>query len=417
MAAAPPTFSHSALADYVLDANDVLRFKLVKSAEDMEDESKEFLPEMCHQIYGDNENIFGYRGLKISLYMSAASLRSYVAVSHEDKVDPSKTDGVTADDVIAPLVKVLAPESYTSSREEFVASLTSEAEVSFRPMGDLLTSFSLASKGGGERNFEVFLATEATPGLRDYHERLQAWIMFFIDAASFIDIDDDSWRFFLLFEKTTSSGVAHYTTVGYLTVYEYYAYGRETNKKRPRVAQMLVLPPFQRLGLGSRLLDAVYSHYRADRTVVDITVEDPSDNFVRLRDFVDTRNCLKLDAFSVDKIVKGFSEEMTLAAARELKICKKQARRVYEIVRLHYTSPADKEQYKEYRVDVKRRLNAPFQKEEGQLAKLQKALKPEEFAAAMVNVTNREQRLEILDKQFLELEAHYRSVLEKVAAA
>ena len=44
--------------------------------------------------------------------------------------------------------------------------------------------------------------------------------------------------------------------------------------------------------------------YRADRTVVDITVEDPSDNFVRLRDFVDTRNCLKLEAFSVDKIVK-----------------------------------------------------------------------------------------------------------------
>ena len=59
----------------------------VKSAADMEDESKEFLPEMCHQIYGDNENIFGYRGLKISLYMSAASLRSYVAVSHEDKVN------------------------------------------------------------------------------------------------------------------------------------------------------------------------------------------------------------------------------------------------------------------------------------------------------------------------------------------
>ena len=25
--------------------------------------------------------------------------------------------------------------------------------------------------------------------------------MFFIDAASFIDMDDDSWRFFLLFEK------------------------------------------------------------------------------------------------------------------------------------------------------------------------------------------------------------------------
>ena len=107
-----------------------------------------------------------------------------------------------------------------------------------------------------------------------------------------------------------------------------------------------------------------------------------------------------------------------------------------------------------YRVDVKRRLNAPYQKEQvhvssasthlthfhvqSQLVKLQKALKPEEFAAAMVNVTNRflrslfccslikmhsciilfrEQRLENLDRQFQELEEHYKSVLEKVAAA
>ena len=66
---------------------------------------------------------------------------------------------------------------------------------------------------------------------------------------------------------------------------------------------------------------------------------------------------------------------------------------------------------------MKRRLNAPYQKEQSQMAKLQKALKPEEFAAAMVNMTNREQRMESLDKQFLELEAHYRSVLEKIAAA
>jgi histone acetyltransferase 1 len=69
----------------------------------MEDASLEFPPEMCHQIYGDNENIFGYRGLKIQLYMSAGSLRSYVGTSHEDKVDPAKTDGVTADDVVTPL--------------------------------------------------------------------------------------------------------------------------------------------------------------------------------------------------------------------------------------------------------------------------------------------------------------------------
>ena len=34
-----------------------------------------------------------------------------------------------------------------------------------------------------------------------------------------------------------------------------------------------VLPPFQRMGLGARLLDSIYSHYKGDSTVVDITVE------------------------------------------------------------------------------------------------------------------------------------------------
>ena len=69
-------------------------------------------------------------------------------------------------------------------------------------------------------------------------------------------------------------------------------------------------------------------------------LQDPSDNFVRLRDFVDAKNCLKLAAFSKDqvglssfltfciacflKVVQGFSEKMAEAAAKDLKICKKQ---------------------------------------------------------------------------------------------
>ena len=92
-------------------------------------------------------------------------------------------------------------------------------------------------------------------------------------------------------------------------------------------------------------------------------------------------------------------------------------RRVYEIIRLHYTSLANASEYKSYKLDIKKRLNIPYQKEQSQLSKLQKLLKPQEYAAAMVNITNKEQRLEILEKQFTELENHYKSVLEKVAAA
>ena len=104
----------------------------MKSPEDLEDPEKTFKPEMCHQIYGDNENIFGFKGLEVNLFMTAGSLQTYLGHTYKEKVDPSKTDGVTADDVITPLVKLLAPGSYTDSKETFLSQLNSDQEQNFR---------------------------------------------------------------------------------------------------------------------------------------------------------------------------------------------------------------------------------------------------------------------------------------------
>ena len=48
------------------------------------------------------------------------------------------------------------------------------------------------------RNFEIYYGDESSPGLREYHAHLQPWTMFYIDAASYIDIDDNNWRFFIM---------------------------------------------------------------------------------------------------------------------------------------------------------------------------------------------------------------------------
>ena len=49
-----------------------------------------------------------------------------------------------------------------------------------------------------ERHFEIYKTDISCPGFSSFHERLQTFIMFFIDAASFIDVDDDRWTFYLL---------------------------------------------------------------------------------------------------------------------------------------------------------------------------------------------------------------------------
>jgi histone acetyltransferase 1 len=49
-----------------------------------------------------------------------------------------------------------------------------------------------------EKNFELYSCTIEEPGFRLYHERLQTFLLWYVDAASFIDVDDDRWRFFLM---------------------------------------------------------------------------------------------------------------------------------------------------------------------------------------------------------------------------
>ena len=58
-----------------------------------------------------------------------------------------------------------------------------------------------------------------------------------------------------------------------------------------------------------------------------------------------------------------------------------------------------------------------LQKEKHQLEKLKKALTAEEFAAATINITNREQRLESLQAQYNELIDHYKQILDRIAVS
>jgi len=414
------SLSMGGLEAYVIDANEALRFRLLRTPKDLEDSDSEdvdFEPGMTHQIYGENENIFGYKDLRIDFWMSASTLKTYINVNYAEKIDKIKTDGVDADPVLEPMLKIMAEGQVLESKEEMAAHLLSDKVTKFKPLGNKIDEF----KGPSDSSFEIYHIDCATsPSFQDYHSKLQPWIMFYIDAASYIDIDDSNWRFFLVYEKFQAEGETRYSIAGYATVYQYYAYPANI---RPRISQVLTLPPYQKKGLGSRLLNSIYQHYFKDEKVVDITVEDPSEDFVRLRDFVDTKNCLKsVESFgSFEAVSGGFTDAMALEANKKLKLCKRQARRVYEILRLHYVQKkggiTEKNQaYIDYRVNVKKRLNIPYQQEERKLAKLKKALKPEEYAAATSqNITNREERLAGLQSQYKELEEHYLHVLERIS--
>jgi len=180
-----------------------------------------------------------------------------------------------------------------------------------------------------------------------------------------------SGLFFLLYEKRkrsqtgTNSGILsasgsndRYVTVGYLSVYNYYAF---PDKTRSRVSQMLIFPPYQRNGHGATLMEAVYMDACKNSKVLDVTAESPSDGFMQLRDYVTSNMCVKLAAFkNADSLKKGYNEEMAKEALAAYKLPKLQSRRCYEILRLQFTNENNENEWRDYRIDVKKRLYKPF---------------------------------------------------------
>jgi len=394
---------------YKTFANDVIHFKLVRKESDVIDDNNVFKPDMSHQLFGDSESIFGYKDMRVNLYCTAGRMITYVDISYSDKITPQKYDGVSADDVLRILAGKLQP-GFLSNRDEFIASI--DKDETFRPFGELIHCYDITPVNGDEKKFEVYFVNVVDVGWRDYHERIQPFLLFYVDAASYIDVDDDKWNYFVVYEKYRNDIGYRYAFVGYMTVYNYYAY---PERIRPRISQVLVLPPFQRQGHGSKLLQCFYDHCYVLPEILDITVEDPSEGFQRMRDCVDAGNCLKLAPFNHDALLRGFSYDMELEAREKLKLNRRQIRRVYEILRLKATDHSNSQQYKAYRLDVKRRLNIPFQKNSRDFRKLQSALNTTELSATM-NAFSTEQRMEVLDKQFNDCILEYQLVLARLSA-
>jgi len=72
-----------------------------------------------------------------------------------------------------------------------------------------------------------------------------------------------------------------------------------------RISQFIVLPSYQRLGIGSTLLENLYNFYLADKKCTEITVEDPSDDFQQMKDALDIKMIWKAGFFKSIRNIIG----------------------------------------------------------------------------------------------------------------
>ncbi|KIM49513.1 hypothetical protein M413DRAFT_15557 [Hebeloma cylindrosporum] len=389
------------MSDWTSDANESLTLSLVRSQEDKdilgEGESYEkFHPSFTYPIYGEDEKIYGYRDLSIDLRFASGSLEQYLSVIYSEKL-PSTS---TVDDVEGTLREFI-PSGYHTDLATFHERVESDAS-SFRPSGQLIHSYtrpapSSTSKGKRKRSgnqaidpdseeaieYEVYHATWDTPGFREYHRKMQLFILLYIEGGSYINEEEDTWEFVILFEKRKrrdpSHGVA-YHFVGYSSLYPFYYF---PEKVRLRLSQFVILTPYQRQGHGCELYKGIYQYILKNPNIAELTVEDPAEAFEDLRDKNDLEMLLANEQF----LEEGFGEQASgrarksgrgqLASAKfpsqgklvppankawmekwrkDLKIAGRQFQRLVEMLILFHLDPSDKAKLRAYRLQVKERL-------------------------------------------------------------
>jgi histone acetyltransferase 1 len=334
--------------EFSCHASSIINLKLVRSRDDIKDESTTFHPQFTHQIFGEDETIVGYKGLKIDLYYVASTLYTYLSMKYDqqmlgrDDKDPIYTL-TKAKITWATSEQCPIGHQFTNMLQEF----ESHIDDNFTPPGDLVNSYTV-----DDRTFEIYKANIASPNVQKYHQRVQTFVLFFIDASSYINEEDNRWELFFIFERYRSdTDSIRYGFAGYTTVYPFYAYPDRT---RLRISQFLILPPFQRKGHGAKLLQTVYN-YGKSINCLEVCVEDPSSEFQKMRDTVDLQNYKDVEK---DVQLGAWSEEYWKLIREKIKINRDQIRRCYEMSLLEKIKfkGTDEEFQRQYRLDVKRRL-------------------------------------------------------------
>lgn len=385
-----------------------------------------FYPDFVHQFFLNQERIFGYTKPVIRLFYSASRLKRYVKFDYDKKVSKETHNIEPDDvmECLSPVLDGLEytqdlglfmNEVESKEEKEFKPpgdllyefettykkpALVSRAQIEQRlsageahSNGTLTNGFSNGPSNGSQqagasstasepisgdatdssgcrKKFQIFHCNSETVNFSNFQARMQSLVMWFIESATMVDFQDPRWDFFLIFERynpslnedpqaTPLSSDDRYYFAGYASVYRYYAYPDRT---RPRVSQMLILPSYRRNRLGTALLQSIYDFYVKQPSTLDITAEDPDEEFIAMRDFLDCKNCMGLAKFKPDALVEGWSEATAKEAQEKLKLCQRQSRKVYEILKLMSIDKSNEEEHRKYRLEIKNRLNIPNQR-------------------------------------------------------
>ncbi|CAR28456.1 hypothetical protein ZYGR_0S00860 [Zygosaccharomyces rouxii] len=320
---------------WTCSANEALKISLVS------ENAIQFPPAFTYPIYGDAEQIFGYKDLIIHLVFDSVTFKPFVNVKYSDKL---KDD---AEDVERKLLNFLPKGDVITKDEAKWVDAFHEEQQSFSLPSD---EFKVSEYENEGTQFVVYKQSIKEDFTKKLHRRVQIFTLLFIEAASYIDETDDNWEIYWVFNNDTKQ------CIGFVTTYKYWKYlgaaqfdDSEDIKFRAKISQFLIFPPYQHKGHGSLLYKTLVDSWHQNDDILEITVEDPNESFDDLRDRNDLERLYKEKFFDLVPEQGEISEQWIEAERRKYKLEKRQFHRLIEMILAYKNS-------ENYRLQVKKRL-------------------------------------------------------------
>ena len=260
-----------------------------------------FKPSFTYPIFGETEQVFGYKNLEMILAFDSRNFTPFLNVKYTEKLDDDLLLEKAKMDLQSEKGDYDDEEEYEESEQEQenCNDEVSEKEVEFTepiefdplkkllqflPKNDLTIKNEAkwteqCSEEGNlvenilQKDGEKITSDEKSSvykinitKFKQIHDRLKIFTLFFIEGASYIQDDDEIWDVYVILENKTSK------IIGYATCYKYWFYDGKGKKfdslqKLPedysykgRISQFIIFPTFQNQKFGSRLYNSIYEY-------------------------------------------------------------------------------------------------------------------------------------------------------------
>lgn len=309
------------LTEWSTNSNNAIQISLVIPSEGGPKAIRSFKPKITSSLFGDEETISGYQGLKINLRFHACDMRPGLQISYSKKMKPVGEEAPTD---LKEIFENHLPRNSFEKSSVFDAAIRDPSFSTWKPPGELWKTIQ-----SGNRTFEVWKGNLADLSIQQMLKRIQILVSFFIEGGTPIDLKEPEWSlqrwtvFFLYQKQVFEPNISPYLFMGYSTVYQYF-FVQPINKEallksqnltlplptiqfsslpcRSRISQFIILPPFHGKGNGSIFYNAIFDYYLKETRTIEITVEDPNEAFDDLRDLNDLARLRMIPEFTKLKL-------------------------------------------------------------------------------------------------------------------